>query len=93
MEALPKDKRPIAGTDGAQYRRKQLMRQLPPHDQEPSACHDLTPQEKQEMDVFVSQYRKKSLGVGKIDEAEKIKVSISLNLKRWAYIKTTCTGL
>lgn len=73
IECLPKDKQPIKGTDGAQYRRKQLMRQLPPHDQEPSACHDLTPQEKQEMDVFVTQYRQKALGVGNADGNAKIK--------------------
>lgn len=50
------------------------MRQLPPHDQEPGACHDLTPQEKQEMDVFVTQYRQKALGVGNVGENAKVKV-------------------
>nr|XP_039264905.1 testin-like [Styela clava] len=73
IESLPKEKQPIKGTEGGQYRRKQLMRQLPPHDQEPSACHDLTSQEKQEMDVFVTQYREKALGVGNVDGSGKIK--------------------
>ena len=74
IESLPQEKQPIKGTEGAQYRRKQLMRQLPPHDQEPTACHDLTQQEKKEMDVFVTQYRQQALGVGNVDGNAKIKV-------------------
>nr|CAB3255182.1 testin [Phallusia mammillata] len=73
IEALPKDKQPVVGTAGAKYRKKQLMRQLPPHDQEPGECHDLTDQETQEMNLFVKQYRKKALGGGKVEENSKVK--------------------
>lgn len=85
IASLPKEKQPIRGTEGGQYRRKQLMRQLPPHDQEPGACHDLTPQEKQEMDVFVTQYREKALGAGVVNEAGKIKVKTH-RILYWIYI-------
>jgi len=67
MDSLPKDKRPVTGTVGAQYRKKQLMRQLPSHDQNPAECHDLTEAEKSEMDLFVKQYREKALGVAKVE--------------------------
>ncbi|CAK8697290.1 unnamed protein product [Clavelina lepadiformis] len=73
IEALPKDKQPVVGTEGAKYRKKQLMRQLPTHDQEPNECHDLTPQETQEMQLFVKQYREKALGVAKVEENSKVK--------------------
>ena len=74
MKALPKDKQPIIGSDGAKYRKKQLMRQLPPHDQEPKECHDLSAQETQEMLTFVKQYRQKALGVALLEEGNKMKV-------------------
>ena len=76
MKSLPKEKQPIAGTEGAKYRKKQLMRQLPPHDQEPKECHDLTPQETTEMQLFVKQYRQKSLGVAKLVEEKSTKVQM-----------------
>ena len=68
MMALPEDKRPIFGSIGAQYRKKQLMRQLPSHDSSPTECHDLSEQETNEMKLFVSQYHEKALGVAKVDE-------------------------
>lgn len=73
MKALPKDKRPIVGSEGAKYRKKQLMRQLPPHDQEPKECHDLSSQETNEMLMFVKQYRQKALGVASVDEGSQMK--------------------
>ncbi|XP_002123524.2 testin [Ciona intestinalis] len=73
VRALPKDKQPIVGTAEAKHRKKQLMRQLPSHDQEPSECHDLTEQETKEMSLFVKQYREKALGVAKIEENPKLK--------------------
>uniref|UniRef100_H2YE74 LIM zinc-binding domain-containing protein n=1 Tax=Ciona savignyi TaxID=51511 RepID=H2YE74_CIOSA len=73
VSALPKDKQPIVGSAGAKYRKKQLMRQLPSHDQEPNECHDLTPQETTEMSLFVKQYREKALGVARVEENPKLK--------------------
>lgn len=75
MDALPKEKRPIEGTGGAKHRKKQLMRQLPTHDQDPSECHDLTPQETEEMKLFVEQYREKALGEAHIQESDVGRVS------------------
>uniref|UniRef100_A0A672SK60 PET domain-containing protein n=1 Tax=Sinocyclocheilus grahami TaxID=75366 RepID=A0A672SK60_SINGR len=37
MELLPPERRPIAGTAGADYRKKQMAKQLPDHDQDPDA--------------------------------------------------------
>uniref|UniRef100_H2YE75 Testin n=1 Tax=Ciona savignyi TaxID=51511 RepID=H2YE75_CIOSA len=82
VSALPKDKQPIVGSAGAKYRKKQLMRQLPSHDQEPNECHDLTPQETTEMSLFVKQYREKALGVARVEENPKLKVTMFL---RWSY--------
>ncbi|EMP25605.1 Testin [Chelonia mydas] len=45
MQMLPKEKQPVAGSEGAQYRKKQLAKQLPAHDQDPSKCHELSPNE------------------------------------------------
>jgi len=56
------------------------MRQLPPHDQEPSECHDLTSQETKEMQLFVKQYREKALGGGNILENGKVKVKIAFTI-------------
>ena len=74
IKALPVEKQPIIGTNGAKYRKKQLMKQLPPHDQEPQECHDLSPQETSEMQMFVKEYRQTALGVAKIAEATQLKV-------------------
>ena len=79
IEALPKEKRPVAGTEGAQYRKKQLMRQLPAHDQEPDQCHDLSPQEKDEMNAFVKKHFEKALGVGNVEEGNKAMVCLTFD--------------
>lgn len=36
MELIPKERQPVTGTEGALYRRRQLMHQLPIYDQDPS---------------------------------------------------------
>ena len=54
------------------------MRQLPAHDQEPDECHDLTPQEKEEMEAFVKRYREKALGVANVEEGSDPKVRLEL---------------
>ncbi|KAL1007783.1 hypothetical protein UPYG_G00091540 [Umbra pygmaea] len=66
MKLLPKEKRPIAGTEGAGYRRRQLMRQLPVYDHDPSKCHRLLPEDQlQAMQAFVRLY-KEAVGVGEV---------------------------
>ena len=53
------------------------MRQLPAHDQEPGQCHDLTPQEAEEMQLFVKRYKEKALGVANVEEENKPKVDLN----------------
>lgn len=66
MQMLPKEKQPVAGSEGAQYRKKQLAKQLPAHDQDPSKCHELSPKEVKEMEQFVKKYKSEALGVGDV---------------------------
>lgn len=66
MQMLPKEKQPVAGSEGAQYRKKQLAKQLPAHDQDPSKCHELSPSEVRHMEQFVKKYKREALGVGDV---------------------------
>lgn len=66
IELLPPEKRPVAGTEGAVYRRQQMARQLPEHDQDPSKCHELSPAEVKKMQQFVRKYKEEALGVGDV---------------------------
>lgn len=73
MELLPKEKQPVAGSEGAQYRKKQLVKQLPAHDQDPAKCHELSANEVKQMEQFVKKYKNEALGVGDVklpDELE-----------------------
>lgn len=66
MELLPEDRRPVAGTVGALYRHRELMRQLPFYDQDPTYCHSLSEAELKAMAQFVRSYKDEALGVGEI---------------------------
>ncbi|XP_057181831.1 LIM and cysteine-rich domains protein 1 [Triplophysa rosa] len=66
MELIPEDRRPVAGTEGALYRHRQLMRQLPFYDQDPTYCHSLSEAELKAMAQFVRSYKDEALGVGEI---------------------------
>ncbi|XP_065498486.1 LIM and cysteine-rich domains protein 1 [Caloenas nicobarica] len=66
MELIPKEMQPVAGTDGACYRRRQLMRQLPLYDQDPAQCRGLADGEQQLMEDFVKKYKAEALGVGEV---------------------------
>lgn len=66
MQMLPKEKQPVAGSEGAQYRKKQLAKQLPAHDQDPTKCHELSPKEVKEMEQVVKKYKSEALGVGDV---------------------------
>ncbi|KAF3855273.1 hypothetical protein F7725_023328 [Dissostichus mawsoni] len=65
IELLPAEKRPVAGTEGAVYRR-QMARQLPEHDQDPAQCHELSPAEVKQMQLFVRKYKDEALGVADV---------------------------
>lgn len=64
MELLPPERRPIAGTQGADYRKKQMAKQLPEHDQDPKRCHELSPAEVKLMQQYVRKYKDEALGIG-----------------------------
>ncbi|KAK2838361.1 hypothetical protein Q7C36_013175 [Tachysurus vachellii] len=64
MELLPPERRPIAGTQGADYRKKQMAKQLPEHDQDPERCHELSPAEVKQMQQYVRKYKDEALGIG-----------------------------
>ncbi|NXC22521.1 LMCD1 protein, partial [Corythaeola cristata] len=66
MELIPKEMQPVAGTDGAYYRRRQLLRQLPLYDQDPSQCRGLAEGELKLMEEFVKKYKAEALGVGEV---------------------------
>ncbi|TKC45204.1 hypothetical protein EI555_017515, partial [Monodon monoceros] len=66
MELIPKEKQPVTGTEGAYYRRRQLLRQLPIYDQDPSRCRGLLENELKVMEEFVKQYKSEALGVGEV---------------------------
>lgn len=66
MELIPKEMQPVAGTDGAHYRRRQLVRQLPVHDHDPSQCRGLAEGEAKLMEDFVKKYKAEALGVGEV---------------------------
>ncbi|XP_054878682.1 testin [Poeciliopsis prolifica] len=66
IELLPPEKRPVAGTQGAAYRRQQMDRQLPDHDQDPSKCHELSPEEVKQMQQYVRKCKDEALGVGDV---------------------------
>uniref|UniRef100_A0A2I3GAK8 LIM and cysteine rich domains 1 n=1 Tax=Nomascus leucogenys TaxID=61853 RepID=A0A2I3GAK8_NOMLE len=66
MELIPKEKQPVTGTEGAFYRRRQLMHQLPIYDQDPSRCRGLLENELKLMEEFVKQYKSEALGVGEV---------------------------
>ncbi|XP_023557956.1 LIM and cysteine-rich domains protein 1 isoform X2 [Octodon degus] len=66
MELIPKERQPVTGTEGAYYRRHQLMHQLPIYDQDPSRCRGLLENELKAMEEFVKQYKSEALGVGEV---------------------------
>uniref|UniRef100_A0A4W5MTA0 Testin n=1 Tax=Hucho hucho TaxID=62062 RepID=A0A4W5MTA0_9TELE len=72
IELLPQERRPIAGTEGAAYRRQQMAVQLPEHDQDPAKCHELTPAEVKQMQQYVRKYKDEALGVGDIKLPEEM---------------------
>nr|XP_060622279.1 LIM and cysteine-rich domains protein 1 [Anolis sagrei ordinatus] len=66
MGLISKEMQPVAGTEGAYYRRRRLMKQLPIYDQDPSYCHGLAESEIKLMEDFVKKYKNDALGVGEV---------------------------
>jgi len=66
MNSLVDDKIPYVNSIGEQYRAKQLLYQLPPHDSEVKHCHNLSEEEKKELRNFHGRRRKDCLGRGNV---------------------------
>lgn len=63
---LPEEKVPYVNSPGEKHRIKQLLYQLPPHDNEVRYCQTLSEEEKKELQVFSAQRKKEALGRGTI---------------------------
>ncbi|KAM4747245.1 prickle-like protein 1 [Rhinophrynus dorsalis] len=63
---LPDEKVPYVNSVGEKYRIKQLLYQLPPHDNEVRYCQSLSEEEKKELQMFSTQRKKEALGRGNI---------------------------
>ncbi|XP_053318477.1 prickle-like protein 1 [Spea bombifrons] len=66
FSCLPEEKVPYVNSVGEKYRIKQLLYQLPPHDNEVRYCQSLSEEEKNELQMFSTQRKKEALGRGNI---------------------------
>ncbi|CAB1440009.1 unnamed protein product [Pleuronectes platessa] len=64
FSCLPEDKIPYVNSPGEKFRIKQLLYQLPPHDNEVRYCHSLSEEEKKELHMFSVQRKREALGRG-----------------------------
>ncbi|XP_066975789.1 protein prickle-like isoform X2 [Macrobrachium rosenbergii] len=68
FSALPEDKVPYVNSVGEKYRIKQLLHQLPPHDNEVRYCNGLGDEEKKELRLFSAQRKREALGRGSVKQ-------------------------
>lgn len=66
FNALPEDKVPYLSSLGEKYRVRQLLQQLPPHDNEVRYCNTLSEEEKKELRMFSTQRKREALGRGSV---------------------------
>src|SRR6218665_358621 len=66
MSALPESKVPYVNSVGEKHRIRQLLKQLPPHDNEVRYCNGLSDEEKKELRLFSSRRKKDALGRGSV---------------------------
>nr|XP_054595621.1 prickle-like protein 1 isoform X1 [Nothobranchius furzeri] len=64
FSCLPEDKVPYVNSPGEKHRIRQLLYQLPPHDNEVRYCHSLIEEEKRELQIFSTQRKREALGRG-----------------------------
>ncbi|CDQ60525.1 unnamed protein product [Oncorhynchus mykiss] len=64
--SLPEDKVPYVNSPGEKHRIKQLLHQLPPHDNEVRYCNTLDDEEKRELKLFSNQRKRENLGRGNV---------------------------
>lgn len=63
---LPEAKVPYVNSVGEKYRIKQLLHQLPPHDNEVRYCSALSEEERRELRLFSTQRKREALGRGTV---------------------------
>ncbi|KAM4651657.1 prickle-like protein 2 [Discoglossus pictus] len=63
---LPDEKVPYVNSPGEKSRIKQLLHQLPPHDNEVRYCNSLDEEEKRELKLFSNQRKRENLGRGNV---------------------------
>lgn len=68
MKMLPPADRPISATEGAVRRRQALERQLPLHDHDAAACHELSTEETNTMHNFLTFVKRDVVGQGVVKE-------------------------
>ena len=59
---IPDEKRPYVNSFGEKYRIKQLLHQLPPHDNEARYCGKLSNEETEQLKLFSQQRKREALG-------------------------------
>ncbi|XP_070497526.1 protein prickle-like isoform X2 [Chironomus tepperi] len=70
FSAIPEDKVPYVNSVGERYRVKQLLQQLPPHDNEVRFCHSLSDEERKELRLFSAQRKRDALGRGSVKQIQ-----------------------
>ncbi|GFR12353.1 protein prickle [Trichonephila clavata] len=68
FSGIPEAKVPYVNSVGEKYRIKQLLHQLPPHDNEVRYCNALHEDEKKELRLFSQQRKKEALGRGTLKQ-------------------------
>ncbi|XP_066259481.1 protein espinas-like isoform X1 [Euwallacea similis] len=66
FSSLAEDKVPYVNSVGERYRVRQLLQQLPPHDNEVRYCHALSDEERKELRLFSAQRKREALGRGAV---------------------------
>ncbi|XP_046363462.1 prickle planar cell polarity protein 3-like isoform X2 [Haliotis rufescens] len=66
FNGIPDGKVPYLNSAGEKYRVRQLLQQLPPHDNEVRYCNVLTEEEKHELRMFSAQRKREALGRGTV---------------------------
>lgn len=70
FSSLPESKIPYVNSVGEKYRIKQLLHQLPPHDNEVRYCNALHEEEKKELRLFSQRRKKEALGRGTLKQLQ-----------------------
>lgn len=68
FSALPEDKVPYVNAVGERYRVRQLLHQLPPHDNEVRYCHSLSDEERKELRLLSAQRKREALGRSSVQQ-------------------------